>query len=76
MRKKRSSPPDLYSQIVGSVPGLVDPRAMIEAELQRATRDLLAGYEKDMSIIDRIRLRVQLWKLRRKFGRLKREARG
>jgi len=58
------------------VPGLVDPRAMIEAELQRATRDLLAGYEKDMSIIDRIRLRVQLWKLRRKFGRLKREARG
>jgi hypothetical protein len=52
----------------------VDPEPLIEAEFARAKSHLLASFEKDMGPIDRLRLRIELLRLRRQFRKLRYEA--
>jgi len=49
----------------------VDPGPLIEAEFTRAKRELLASFEKDMTLLDRIRFRIELLRLRRDFEKIK-----
>jgi hypothetical protein len=77
MRKKRKSLPtdpfaDLVRQLSG---GLVDPKPALDAEFDRAKRELLATFETDMSPWDKIRFRYELWKLRNQYRRVRRNSR-
>jgi len=62
--------------LLAGVRGLVDPERILEAEFDRSKKELLASAEKDMGLIDRVRFRVELWKLRRRFLKAKRELLG
>jgi len=59
-----------------SLRGVVDPAPLIDAEFARSKRELLAQFERDMSVWERVRFRIELLKLRRRFRKLKREAGG
>lgn len=63
---------DLVKQLSG---GLVDPQPMLDAEFERAKRELLASFEADMSLWDKIRFRYELWRLRNRYRTLRRGAR-
>lgn len=76
MRKKRKDLPtdpfaDLVKQLSG---GLVDPKPAPDAEFARAKRDLLTTFEADMGLWDKIRFRYELWKLRNRYRKTRREA--
>jgi hypothetical protein len=77
MRRRKSLPPlaNIFDpvSILTSVGGLVDPQAMIDAEFARAKRELLAAAEQDMSLIERIRFRIELLRLRNRYRKLRKE---
>jgi len=76
--RRRKKPPvqKLFdaTPFLSSLRGVVDPVPLIDAEFARAKRELLAGFEEDMSLLDRIRFRIELLRLRRRFRKLKHDA--
>jgi hypothetical protein len=76
MRKRKKPQPTAsilfdHASILTNVRGLVNPQSIIDAEFARAKRELLAELEKDMTPKERIRLRRELWRLRRRYKKLK-----
>jgi hypothetical protein len=76
--RRRKKPPvqKLFdaTPFLSSLRGVVDPVPLLDAEFARAQKDLLASFEADMGLLDRFRFRIELWRLSRKFKKLKREA--
>jgi hypothetical protein len=74
-RRKKPQPtaPGLFdpASILSSARDFVDPQPIIDAEFARAKRELLASAEQDMSLIEKIRFRIELWRLRNRYRKLK-----
>lgn len=62
MFRKKKPPPNDALAILKS---FVDPTPILEPELERAKRELLAAAEQDMTVWERARFRYQLWRLSR-----------
>ena len=74
-RNRKSLPTDPFSDLVQRLSaGFVDPQPMLDAEFERAKRDLLATFESDMGLWDKIRFRYELWKLRNRYRKVRRGA--
>jgi hypothetical protein len=74
-KRRRSSPTDPFADLVKRLSGgFVDPQPALDAEFERAKRDLLANFETDMSLWDKIRFRYELWKLRNRYRKVRRNA--
>jgi hypothetical protein len=75
-RRKKSQVQGLFdaAPFLAGIRGIVDPVPLIDAEFARAKRELLATAERDMSRWERIRFRLDLWRLKRRFDAMKRDA--
>jgi len=62
------------ASLVTNLRGIVVPDALLDAEFTRAKKELLARAEKDMSLMERIRFRIDLLRLRRQYRKMKRDA--
>jgi hypothetical protein len=74
-KKPQPTAPGLFdpASILSTARGFVDPQPIIDAEFARAKRELLATAEQDMSLIEKIRLRIELRRLRNSYRKLKNE---
>jgi hypothetical protein len=76
--RRRKKPPvqSLFdaTPFLASLRGIVDPAPLIDAEFARAKREMLATAERDMTLWERIRFRLDLWRLKRRFDAMKRDA--
>lgn len=74
-KKRRPLPTDPFADLVKRLSGgFVDPQPALDAEFERAKRDLLATFENDMSLRDKIRFRYEVWKLRNRYRKVRRNA--